>query len=159
CMQSRPPRLDDALRFFTAAQAVRPQNPYNIRRIIEVLTTKGNWDDAERWCRQGVRLFEQMLADSSNDSRYPDELAQMWRRLGLVQLRSQKLDDATNSFEVALRLSPRLAAAHLGLADVHRCRRAWEKSIARYEATIECAPEGPTAHRELAFLLANCSDE
>ncbi len=82
----------------------------------------------------------------------------LWNLLGVVDVQSNRVDEAQADFQNAVRLSPRLIAAHLNLARVYRIRldsapALAAKTIGEYETVLRLDPSQHEARFQIATLL------
>jgi serine/threonine protein kinase/Flp pilus assembly protein TadD len=96
CLLARPPQLDDALRFYTAALAIRPDNPYLMQSIGMTLLDKKAYAEA-------VAVFSQVI------ERKPDYVDAWWGRAH-AYIELGQVDMAMVGFAKVVELAgPRLA--------------------------------------------------
>jgi tetratricopeptide (TPR) repeat protein len=151
-------RPEEALRFFTAAQAARPRNPYNLRRIIEILHRRGEWDEASRWCRRGIALFEELARNAPDNRRYAVELdalqqqleANLWlagkpheanaARVGMDKARREKSEKAIEEYTKLLLQDPGHIAARHRRADEYAKLKLYGQAARDYAELVKRGP-------------------
>jgi serine/threonine protein kinase/Flp pilus assembly protein TadD len=129
----------EAVRYFTAALALRPDNPGIYLNRGQALWAAGERDAAIADFRQAVaRAPDYLVARLSLGSRL--------RAIG-------RLDDAITEFRAALRINPRSAPAHsnLGVALLDRGRP--EEALAEYREAIRLQTDFAPAHYNLGEAL------
>ncbi len=93
--RARPPQLSDAVRFYTAAVALRPQNVPIYMWLGNALFKQGNLHESEAMYRRYVELKPEHAAGHY-------WLGQIWARQG-------KVDEALEAFRDTIRRNPRKA--------------------------------------------------
>jgi tetratricopeptide (TPR) repeat protein len=119
-------RYDESVRFYTAALAVRPHNPYLVLQIGWGLFWKGAYEEA-------IAEFSKAIALKPDYESAIVGRARAYLRLG-------KSDNALADYSKAINLYPRSAMAwyELGKAYVHL--RQWNNAIAAYSKAIDLKP-------------------
>jgi serine/threonine-protein kinase len=135
----KPPHLDEAARFWTAAVALRPRSAIAQACLGSALKARGDLDGALRCCTRATQL----------DPTY----ALGHNRLGVVLLARADFDSAGRSFSRAIELDPRLAAAHNNLGIVMREKKDLDGAIHCCEKALELDPKYSAAHSNLGALL------
>src|SRR5205807_1197693 len=119
-----PPRFDEAVRFYSAALALRPDNPAVQSNLGTALRGAGKLDDAVAAFRRAVHLK-------------PD-FAEAHTNLGSALMHLGKADEAVAACRRAIALKPNFAAAH---------------TIAAFRRCIELNPTAAGAHINLGGAL------
>src|SRR5262249_14326051 len=101
--EARPPRLEEVIRYYTAAVALRPQSPGAHFNLGSALKDKGQQDDAIAEYREALRLKK--------------DYAEAHCNLGeLLHNYKQDYDAAITAFREAIRLKKDFALAQNNLA-------------------------------------------
>jgi tetratricopeptide (TPR) repeat protein len=139
---ARPPRWDEAIRFFTAALAVRPHSPgAHFALGLALSTNKGRLDEAIVEFRKTLRL--------------KNDFAEGHLSLGYVLLEQGRLDEATAAYREGIRLKKDEPEPHnnLGVALAQRGRL--DEAIAEYEEAIRLKKDYTESHDNLGCALMN----
>src|SRR5581483_3827867 len=94
-------RHDEALGYYRAALALRPNSPGVYVNLSVVLERLGRDDEAEAAARQAIQL--------------KDDYAEAYTNLAFFLRRRQRFTEAEETLQKALALKPRLAMAHWNL--------------------------------------------
>jgi tetratricopeptide (TPR) repeat protein len=135
----RQPQWQEAVRFYTAAVALRPQNPGVLLNLGSALQKNGQLEEALASFRQAVRLRPD----------YPEA----YLNLGCLLVLQAKLDEAVAVFRKAIQLKPNYAEAHRNLGDALQTRGELDEAIAAYRAAIRLDPKNARAHLQLGNAL------
>jgi serine/threonine protein kinase/Flp pilus assembly protein TadD len=140
CLAKRkPPRLNDAIRYYTAAVALRPQSPGARVNFGDALLLAGQLDEALLELREAVRLK-------------PDH-AMAWNDLGAVLEEKAQVDDAIDAYREAGRLDPTLSLAHHNLGFVLLTRGELDAAARGFREAIRHKPDYAEAHYNLGITL------
>jgi tetratricopeptide (TPR) repeat protein len=122
-VEARPPRLAEAIRFYTAAVALRPESPGARLNLGVALASKGRLEEALAAYRHAIELN--------------GEYAEAHCNVGKTLWEMGKQDEAIVAHRKAIALKPHLAQAHnnLGHALAHHGRL--EEAVAAYRRAIE----------------------
>jgi Flp pilus assembly protein TadD len=102
CLQHlRPPRLEEAIRFYTAAIVLQHQSPGAHNNLGFALHEKGQVDEAIDEYREAIRLKKDYAEPHNN--------------LGLALARKGQLDEAIAEYREAIRLKKDYVEAHYNL--------------------------------------------
>jgi eukaryotic-like serine/threonine-protein kinase len=149
--------LEEAIRFYTAALALRPQSPAVYLNLGHALQQKGAREEAREAYRQAIRLRPDWgaahvaLGDVLAESRANDEAvaayrraielepnhAVAWDRLGVVLMNQGKLAEAITSFRQAIQLKPDFAGAHHHLGKALHLTGKLDEAVQAYRKAIE----------------------
>jgi serine/threonine-protein kinase len=129
----------EALRYLTAAVALRPDSAFARINLGTVLLTKDKTDEAVAEYRRATEL----------DPRFP--LAHTGLALGL-ELQG-KLDGAVAAYRRAMELLPNDGAARCHLADALGKQGKLDEAVAEYHRAIDLNPKDALARRSLAYVL------
>jgi serine/threonine-protein kinase len=134
-----PHEKDEAVRFLTAAVALRPQSPGVRLNLGLALQRKGQLD-------QAIACYDKALA---LDPRY----AAAHINLGNALQAKGQLDEAIASFRKAVSLDPKFAWAHNGLGSALYGKGQVDEAIACLRKAIELEPKYALAHNNLGHAL------
>jgi superkiller protein 3 len=140
CFAAGPPRYDDAIRYSTAAQAVRPRNPYNLTNLGKALRKQGRLDEAIACFRKAIEL----------EAKY----AHAHHNLAFALARQGKHDEAAGYYKEAIALDPKSMPAHFNLGNALYHQRKLDEAIASYRKAIELDPKSSLAYTGLGVALA-----
>jgi eukaryotic-like serine/threonine-protein kinase len=170
-------RRDDAIRFYTAARAVRPETSHG---LADALAARGESDEAIEVFRELTRLRPKDgwhflgLGDALKERGRPEEAAVvlnqaveayrvMIRRLpnvarfhnnfGLVRHSQGQLDHAVAEHREAIRLEPDFAGAHNNLGNALKGQGQLDQAVAEYREAIRLKPDLVSAHSNLGLAL------
>jgi serine/threonine protein kinase/Flp pilus assembly protein TadD len=136
----RPPRLEAAIRYLTAATALRPMSPGARVNLGVALSDQGNLDEAITAYREAIRLKKDYAAPYNN--------------LGFVLMKKRKVDEAIDCYKKAIALDPKYALAHSNLGDILRDgKQDYGGAIAHFRTAIALAPNRVNAHLGLGLAL------
>jgi tetratricopeptide (TPR) repeat protein len=135
-----PPQKAEAVRFLTAAVAVRSQSPGAYVNLGNALSEQGRHRDAEEAYRQAVKLRPDYAEAHSN--------------LGNVLSDQGRHRDAEEAHRQAVKLRPGLARAYtnLGVALYHQGRH--KEAEDAYHQTIKLQPDYAGAYTNLGNVLS-----
>jgi serine/threonine-protein kinase len=171
---SRPPRLQEALGYFRAAVAVRPDYPalqYNLGTAL-MLEAK-DFDGAIACLRRaseldpgdpkahhnlgsallGKRDFDGAIAEYRRASELrPEEVRDLYKQ-GNVLIEKGDVEGAIAAFRKALKVNPNDAPTHHSLGNALREKRDFNGAMAEYRKAITLNPRLAEAHGGLAGML------
>jgi serine/threonine-protein kinase len=157
CLEVAPPRLDESIRYLTAALAVRP-HPWLQYQLALALSKRGDSDEVIDRVRQALAglpdnleahelLADQLLARGVIDealvplrvlaAKRPS--AVVWFNLGLTQLNIGHLAEADDACRKAVALDPKAAHAHLTHAHVLQLQGRLDDALASVERALALA--------------------
>jgi tetratricopeptide (TPR) repeat protein len=119
---AKPPQLEEAIRFYTVAVALRPHSPGTWLNFGNSLYHKGRLDEAIAAYQEAIRLK-------------PD-YAMAHNNLGNPLLNQGKLDEAIIAYQAAIRFQPDFAMAHDNLGSALRKQGKLDEAIAVYQEAI-----------------------
>jgi serine/threonine-protein kinase len=137
--QSRPPRLAEAIHFYTAAVALRPQSPGARLNLGVALADNKQWDEAIAEYRAALRLKE-AYADAHNN-------------LGNALTEKGRLDEAILEYRQALDIDDKHANAHKNLGSALAETGRLDEAIAEHRKAVGLRSADPAAHYDLANTL------
>jgi tetratricopeptide (TPR) repeat protein len=135
-----PPERDEAVRFLTAAVALRPESPGARSNLGFALHDKGQSDEAIASYKKAIEL----------DPKY----AMAHHNLGKALQDKGELDAAIACFEKAIELNPKLVQAHNNLGAALGAKGQLDAAIACFEKVIALDPKYATAHHNLGIALS-----
>jgi tetratricopeptide (TPR) repeat protein len=120
-------RAEEALRYLTAARALRTDVAVVYVNLGVALRAKGDSNEAIRLLRTALRL-EPNFAIAHND-------------LGVCLDDNGDVDGAIRSFEAALTINPNFVVAHINLGDTLKSKGDVDGAIHHYQAALEVQPD------------------
>ena len=179
CLEElRPPRTDDAIRFYTAARALRPETAHD---LAHALNRRGQVDEAlavfqnltERSSQNGRHwACLATLRDAKGDrdgakeamqsaysifrgtlNRRPDDVATHVNLGGLLGSVAHNYAEAAAEYSAALKLDPENVKAHFGLGNALREQGKLDEAAASYRVAIRLKPDFGPAHHNLAYIM------
>jgi serine/threonine protein kinase/Flp pilus assembly protein TadD len=136
----RQPRRSppQAIPFFTAAVALRPDSPIPHNNLGNVLAEVGQWDAAIGQYREAIRLKNDYATAHGN--------------LGNAFKAQGKLADAVRAYRESLRLDDKQPQPHANLSDVLRTQGEVDDAIAAAREALKLL-DFPEAHHDLGMAL------
>jgi serine/threonine-protein kinase len=134
-----PPQRKEAVRYLSAAVALRPDSPGAHLNLGLVLSEQGRYDEALACFRKAIEL----------DSKY----AQAHNNLGITLKEKGLLDEAIASYRRALTLDPRNAYAHTNLGVALKDRGQIDAAVASCRKAVELSPKDARTHLNLGAVL------
>jgi tetratricopeptide (TPR) repeat protein len=135
----QPCDWDGAIRFYTAALAVRPRHAPTLISLGHALKGKGQLDEAVFAYRAAIEIDPK------------DALA--YSRLGVALRVKGKLDDAIRELHKAIRLDPKCAGYHNNLANALIDRRQLGEAMREFHKAIKLDPKDAMPHHNLGIVL------
>jgi serine/threonine protein kinase/tetratricopeptide (TPR) repeat protein len=135
----RPPRLEEAIRYYTAAVAIRPQSPAARLNLAFALNTHGQRDGALAECREVLRLDAEYVGAHS-------ALSAIFRGKGL-------LDEAIAEAREALRIKKDFPDGHVDLGLALHDKGQLDEAVAEFREAIRIDKHNPWAHHNLGRAL------
>ncbi len=139
-MLVKPPHLDEAIRHYMIAVALRPQSPGARNNLSEALRNKGHLDEAIAECREAIRLNKEFAVAHSN--------------LGILLHDKGRLDEAIAEYREAIRINNDFAGAHYNLGNTLMKKGELGEAIAEYRKTIRLRPDSAEGHVNIGIALA-----
>ncbi len=174
----QPPRLDDAIRFYTAARALRPETAHYLAhalnqrgRVDEALAvfedlTERSRENGSHWAclaalretsgdHDGARKALQSAYSILRGTlaRRPDDVATHVNLAGLLGNVAHNYAESAAEYRAALKLEPENMKAHFGLGNALREQGKLDEAATLYRATIRIKPDFGPAHNNLAYIL------
>ena len=149
--QQTPPALDKALRYATAALALRPDNAATHATLLRVLPT--NQLAFEQSLKELARFHASRVRELDPDNASIQYLATQQVEHGFLLYMQGKLDEAIARQDLAIHLQPRYAKAHhwLGLALAAQGRL--DEAIDAYRQSLEIDPAYVWPYVDTSFAL------
>jgi serine/threonine protein kinase/Tfp pilus assembly protein PilF len=138
-MHARPPRLDEAICYYTAAVALRPQSPGAHLNLGSALTDKG-WND------RAIAEYQKAIG-------LKKDYAEAHNNLGNVLYAKGLRDEGIAEYREAIRIKKDFADAHHNLGSALRDKGLLDESIAEYQEGIRIKKDNAYAHYGLGRVL------
>jgi serine/threonine protein kinase/tetratricopeptide (TPR) repeat protein len=169
----QPPRLDEAIRFSTAAVVLRPLSPGARVNLGLVLKDKGRLDEAIAEYRAAIQLkvdyvearylvgnalgqkgqLDQAIAECREAVRLKNDDPVAHLNLGVAFYRNNQLDEAIGEWHEALRLRRDYADAHYNLGNALCDRGRQDQAITEYHEAIRLNKNFAESHCNLGHIL------
>jgi len=170
-------RRDEAIRYYTAARAIRPETAHELAHALE---SKGETDEAIAvfqdlgrlrpkngrhltcWgsslmargrTKEGAEVLDAAIAEYREAIRIKPDLAEAHASLGIALQNQGKLAEAIAEFREAIRLKPDLVGAHTNVGNALRKQGKPAEAVAAYREAIRLKPDYAGAHNSLGALL------
>jgi serine/threonine protein kinase/Flp pilus assembly protein TadD len=173
-LDCQPPQYEPAIRFLTAAVALRPDSPKVRLNLGSALWRSGQRDEALSTFRKAVELNPHLAeahgklgaalaaggrrAEAITAFRKAVALnpvyAEAYADLGTALWREEQRDEAVTSFRRAIELKPTLAVAHAHLGAALATTGRLDEAMAPIRRAIELRPDCAEAHHALGNALA-----
>jgi serine/threonine-protein kinase len=139
CDRSTPGGREEAVRYYTAALALRPDSAGTHTNLGAALYDQGKWAEAAAEFRETLRLK-------------PDaELAHF--NLGNALRQQGQLPEAVAEYKTALHLKPDYPEAHCGLGVALETQGKQAEALAEFREALRLLPDDPVAHFNLGRAL------
>jgi eukaryotic-like serine/threonine-protein kinase len=135
----RAQRWDEALSYYRAALALRPEAAVVHHNLGVVLNRKGRLDDAISHFQESIRLYPKFALAQQN--------------LGYALWAKGRLDEAISHYQESIRLDPMASAAHNNLGLVLWAKGRRDEAISHYQESIRLDPKAPHAHFNIGIVL------
>jgi serine/threonine-protein kinase len=133
------PELDEAIRHFSMALALRPRSPHAIVDLGQVFLQAGNFAAAERLLDQARKI----------DASY----APAWHYLGALEFARKNLAKAETAARRSVELDPGFVPSRVVLAMILRARGDFEGAVASFRAALEREPNQAEVWCDLGQML------
>ncbi len=100
-------------------------------------------------------MFERCVKLEAN---YPDTLPDAWNNLGVIATRENRVADAVECFQKALKLNPRHLLSLTNLGNAYRVEKRWDEAREVLERALEVAPDDPEANYSLGMVFAQTNE-
>jgi serine/threonine protein kinase/tetratricopeptide (TPR) repeat protein len=167
------PQLDEAIRYYTAAIALRPRSPGVYVDMGNALRSKGDLDGAITAFREAtrcggdytgayIRLEETLRQQGSPDeviaefkavAQAQPEDAWAHRALGFALMAKSLFDEAIPAFKRAIRLQPAYASTHFGLGCALQRKGLLDDAIREHREALRLNAMNADHHRDLGIAL------
>jgi tetratricopeptide (TPR) repeat protein len=157
----RPPRYDEALRYYSMAVAVRPRNVAPHQAVARLLAAQGALEEAIAEYSKALELdrrnrgllmerarayhnfhqYEKALADFSKVIELDPKSALAWTSRGSTYNALKQWDKAIADHSKAIDLDPKLAWAWRERGWTYNALKQWDKAIADFSEAIELDPK------------------
>ncbi|HEV3436991.1 MAG TPA: tetratricopeptide repeat protein, partial [Gemmata sp.] len=131
CLNARPPQYDEAARFYSAALAIQPNNPYLICVLGQALAGKGSHEEAIAEFSRAIDLK-------------PDYKDALWSR-GNVYLKTGANDRALADFSRVVELEPTSVRAWRHRGEIYGRLNQWESALADFSHSLSLDPTDPVS--------------
>jgi serine/threonine-protein kinase len=172
-LHQKPPQLDEAVRFYTAALALRSQNPVPYVDLGFVLDKQGRLDEAIALYEKSLQLQPRQSIGHSNlgndlrtKGRTDEGIAHLQLALefdrenaaahvSLAAALNEKgqLDEALDHCRQALRIDPKNPLAHSNLGDALSAKGQLDEAVAALQEARRLGPDLPEVHSDFGFVL------
>jgi Flp pilus assembly protein TadD len=132
----QPPKLAEAIRYYTAAQALRPEIGHALGHALEL---DGRRDEA-------IAVFRQLTQLRPGNARHHNCLGSTLHRQG-------RLEAAEAAYRNAIKLDPKLAISHRNLGILLEDQGQLEKAKLEYLEAIKLDPKDASPHYNLGNVL------
>jgi tetratricopeptide (TPR) repeat protein len=169
----KPPRLEEAIRFYTAALVLRPQSPGVYFNLGNALGKQGRVDEALAAFRKAIELSPEyaaprcnlanLLADAGRLDEAIDQCreaishckddATLHNNLGSMLQDKRGPDEAIAEFRAAIRIDKDFAKAHRNLGDALQAKGCFDEAIAEYGEAVRINKDFPQARTNLGNAL------
>jgi tetratricopeptide (TPR) repeat protein len=139
----RSSRRDEAIRFYTAARAIRPETAH---KLAHSLAARGQGDEA-------IAVFRDLTRLRPGHVRHLGCLGVALKKKGLSSESLEALEAATVACREKIRLRGDDAFAHVDLGNALRAQSKYDEAIAECRAAIRIRPDYDLAHDALGDLL------
>ena len=137
------PRPEEAIRFYTAARALRPESAHE---LAHALSAHGEKDES-------IAVFQDLKRLRPEDGRHLFCLARALAARGRISEARAALDGAISAFRTAIQRVPDDAHAHSNLGVALRAQGQSGEAITEYRTAVRLRPEFAEARRNLAHDL------
>jgi serine/threonine protein kinase/Tfp pilus assembly protein PilF len=134
----------EAIRYFTAALSLRPDNPGVLLQRSYALRLVGELEAARGDVERAFALAPRYAAGHDG--------------LGDVLRDQKKLDEAIACYTKALELDPKFAASHHSRAEAYAALGRWDQVAADYDRILELDPENHESWRLAAYAHLGAGD-
>jgi len=136
---AQPPQLEEAIGFYRAAVALRPQSPGVHVNLGHALCDKGQLDEAIAEAREALRL--------------KNDYAGAHHNLGCALKRKGQLDEAIAEYREAIRLKESFIEAHAMLGSALTDQGQLDEAIAEFREALRLKKDYVDAHNNLGAAL------
>jgi serine/threonine protein kinase/tetratricopeptide (TPR) repeat protein len=137
--KAQPPQLDEAIAYYRAAVALRPQSAGVHLNLGVALKDKGRLDEAIAEYQEAIRIKKD----------YPEA----HNNLGVALKDKGRLDEAIAEYQEAIRIKKDYPEAHNNLGNALGTKGRLDEAIAEYREAIRLKKDFPEAHCGLGHAL------
>jgi serine/threonine-protein kinase len=139
----RPPREDEAIGYYRAARALRPETAHELAHLL-------NW-----WGRgeEAVTVFEDLVRLRPGDGRHWLCYGRLLRVRGDRTRAGAALEKAIVALREEIRLRPDVGATHGNLGSALFAQGKWDEAIAEHRASVRLQPEVAENHNQFGYVL------
>ncbi len=173
-----PPRTDDAIRFYRAARALRPETAHDLahalnrrglgdealavfKHLVEIQPNNGwHWGclstllETRGAHTEALEAMEKALPKFRETlSSRPDDIAAHINLGGVLSDVKYDFEAAATEYREALRIEPDNVKAHFGLGNVFREQGKLDEAAGEYHEALRLKPDFAPAHHNLAYIL------
>jgi serine/threonine protein kinase/tetratricopeptide (TPR) repeat protein len=172
-LYEKPARPGEAIRYLTAALAIRSESPGVYQNLGNALRNTRDVDGAIRAFQAalkldpnyasahvslGAALFDTSdVAGASREYQIALKLdpndAIAHNNLGIIAMQKQNVDDAIREFQTALKIQPKYALAHYDLGVALNMKSDLAGTIREFQTALECDPSLIDVHVNLGLAL------
>jgi tetratricopeptide (TPR) repeat protein len=177
--QTMAQKFDEAMDSFNKAIEIAPQSPMAFTHRARVRAMKGDMPAALSDVEQALKLqpgsvlalqlrasllgsqgkFDAALNDLNTLRRAMPDNGDLLLQIAALHLAAKQPHKAIATYDHAIEISPKLAAAFRGRADAHLGLGEQAKAIADYESALELDPENSGVLNNLAWVLATSTED
>jgi eukaryotic-like serine/threonine-protein kinase len=139
----RPPRTEEAIRFLTVVQALRPELAHRLGDLLA----------AQHRTTEAIRVFEGMIRLQPEEGHHFLCLARALRAHGDKDGTRRAEDQAIRLMRERLRYSPEEAIVHTRLGLIFSDQEKWAEAAGEYQQAIALRPDDTLAHECLGLAL------
>jgi tetratricopeptide (TPR) repeat protein len=140
-------RHDEAIRFYTAARAIRPDTAHE---LAHALARRGESDEA-------IALFRDLRALRPESARHPGCLSALLKEKGRLPEAEEMLAAAVAAGREAVRKKPNSSYAHNTLGTFLLSQDKLDEAVVEFRAGIALKPDNAESHHRLGDLLVSQS--
>ena len=100
-------------------------------------------------------MFERCVKQQAD---YPDTLPDAWNNLGVIATRENKIAQAAENFQQALKLSPNHLPSLINLGNAYRLQKQWNEARQVLDRALAVAPDDAEANYSLGMVYAQTGD-
>lgn len=135
----------DAINGFEAYLELQPENSLVCYQLGECYQQINDRDSAENYYQQATNNLDNKSIGQS--------LAKAHYKLGLMQLKNEKFEQATKSFNTTIKLDQKLNSRRWGIGVFHEHYKEWTYAITAYENQLKKKGKDAELHFKLASML------
>jgi tetratricopeptide (TPR) repeat protein len=171
--EMQPPQLEEAIRYYTAAVALRADSPGLHLNLARAFVRNGDWDAGGAAAKEAIRLYpgygmahnllglalaekgkvKEAIAEYELAIRLMPDFADAYSNLGVALARRGKLGKALDAHHKAIRIHPDDSELHGNLGNTLKLQGKLDKAIAAYKKAIRLQRNNALAHCMLSSAL------